>query len=402
MKLQPNLLILAAISIFAISCSDDTNGEENTENYTTEKTAIVANYAEIVAQNYNDAYSDAAALQTSIATFTATPTDANFTLAKEAWLAARESYGTTEAFRFASGPIDDADGPEGLLNAWPLDEQYIDYVEGGDVNGGIINDLTTYPTISKSILEGLNEAGGEKNISIGYHAIEFLLWGQDLTDPSEKKAGLRSYTDYVVSSNFALSKSSIAVSTIANQARRAEYINICAELLLDHLQLMVDEWKTGGAYRTTFLALDKDVAIQNMMTGISVLSKSELAGERMYVAYDNQDQEDEHSCFSDNTHRDIRLNYEGIKNVYLGEYGTISGASIDDLLSTINSDLADEIRLEISNTTSDVEATATPFDFAITDATERPAVLTSVGSLRTLGDKFVEAAAALGLTVSAE
>ncbi|MEI6864653.1 imelysin family protein [Flavicella sp.] len=398
MKLQFNILMYTIIGLLSFSCSENDDDSNEESDYSTVKTNIVANYAEIVSANYNDAYDDAVSLQMAIATFTTSPTEETFIATKAAWRTSRESYGTTEAFRFASGPIDDSDGPEGLLNAWPLDEQYIDYVDG-DSDAGIINDLITYPTITKILLEGLNEEGGEKNISIGYHAIEFLLWGQDLTDPSEKKAGQRAYTDYVVSS--VPSKSNVT-DIITNQERRAAYLNICAELLIDHLQLMVDEWKTGGAYRTTFLALDTDEAIQNMITGISVLSKSELAGERIYVAYDNQDQEDEHSCFSDNTHRDIRLNYYGVRNVYYGEYGSIFGTSIDYLISEIDSDLATEIRSFMRLATTDIENTAIPFDFAIKDETKRPAVLTSVNSLRTLGDKFVEVASALGLTVNIE
>ena len=58
--------------------------------------------------------------------------------ARKAWLAAREPYGQTEAFRFYGGPIDDAKGPEGRINAWPLDEAYIDSVKG-KAGSGIIN-----------------------------------------------------------------------------------------------------------------------------------------------------------------------------------------------------------------------------------------------------------------------
>jgi putative iron-regulated protein len=42
--------------------------------------------------------------------------------AKEAWLTARQSYGPTEAYRPYGAPIDDDNGPEGQLNACPLDE----------------------------------------------------------------------------------------------------------------------------------------------------------------------------------------------------------------------------------------------------------------------------------------
>ncbi|WP_291871451.1 imelysin family protein [Maribacter sp.] len=390
MNYKPFSLFVLGALLTLTSCKDDNSDDVAPINPNAiSKTKVIANYATIVYSNYQNAYNDAVTLQNALNTFADTPTDSDFSAAKTAWKSARESYGTTEAFRFASGPIDDTDGPEGLLNAWPLDENYIDYVEN-NTTSGIINDVITYPTIDKALLESLNEEGGEANISIGYHAIEFLLWGQDISSPSEKKAGQRPYTDFIDG------------GTAANQSRRRDYLKATAALLIDHLQLMLDEWKENGAYRTTFLALEENTALKNILTGISTLSKSELAGERVFVAYDNQDQEDEHSCFSDNTHRDVRLNLAGVANVFRGSYSTVSGESLEDLITETNATLGAAITAALANAETKVDATATPFDFAITDATERPKVLEAVTALRALGDKFVEGSAALGITVSSE
>ena len=357
-----------------------------------ENAAVISNYADLVSQAYQAAYDDAVVLQTAIDVFVVDPTEENMTVAKDAWLQSRESYGPTEAFRFAQGPIDVIDGeegPEGLLNSWPLDENYIDYVDGA-FDAGIINDPVTFPTIDKALLESLNGEGGEENVSVGYHAIEFLLWGQDITAPEALEAGKRPYTDYVDG------------GTADNQDRRGAYLKICAELLIDHLDILVKQWNESGTYRSTFLALDEKEALGNILTAIATLSKSELAGERIFTAYDNQDQEDEHSCFSDNTHRDIRLNFDGIKQVYLGIKGTETGASIHDLIEQENADLAAAIRAQLDLAETAVYATGTPFDFAIVDGNERPKVLESVTALRTLGDKFVEGGAAIGITVGTD
>ena len=386
-----NLKLSKLIYVFAFIALQSCSNEETTPQITTtiEKSSVINNYASIVYASYSDAITDAENLKNSIDTFVADPTDVNFIAAKNTWLTARESYGKTEAFRFASGPIDDTDGPEGLLNAWPLDENYVDYVVG-DTNSGIINNSTDYPTIDKTTLEGLNEVGSETNISVGYHAIEFLLWGQDTTTPSEKLTGQRPFTDFVDG------------GTAANQSRRRDYLASCAGLLIDHLQLMINEWKVDGAYRTTFLSLNEDTAIKNILTALATLSKSELGGERIFVAYDNQDQEDEHSCFSDNTHRDIRLNLAGIANVYRGSYGNVSGDSLEDLITETNPILGAEISAQLVVAETSVEATATPFDFAISDVIERPLVLASVNALQDLGDKFVEGGNAIGISISSE
>ena len=338
-----------------------------------------------------DSKEKAEILKTAINDFVANPTEANQDAAKEAWLEAREPYGQTEAYRFYAGPIDDEDGPEGLLNAWPLDEAYIDYVVDGEdtLKNGIINgDME----INATVLENANESGSEENISVGYHAIEFLLWGQDNTDPSEKMAGQRTSADFDTS----------VEDGIENEDRRGEYLEICADLLVQHLDLLVNAWapSVDGNYRDTFTSLSDSAAFSKMFTGIGVLAKSELAGERIYVAYDNQDQEDEHSCFSDNTHRDIYLNFKGIANVYLGEYGSVSGPSLSDKVAAENSELDAEIKSQIEEVEADINAMATPFDFAITDQGSRAKVLEIVNGLQDLGDKFAEAAAELGLTVN--
>ena len=316
--------------------------------------------------------------------------DANFTIAKNKWKEARESYGTTEAFRFANGPIDDEDGPEALMNAWPLDENFVDYVEGAS-SAGIINSTDTYPTISKDLLVDLNENGGEKNISVGYHAIEFLLWGQDLTDPADNLPGQRPYTDYVVG------------GTADNQVRRATYLNVCADLLTENLQYMVNQWKVGGDYRTVFLALPQDEALKNMYLGITTLVMAELPIERMDVALGNADQEDEHSCFSDNTHRDIYLNLQGVINIYQGKYGTIDGPSLAELVQAADVAVYNTTQAEQAQALSKVAQILTPFDLAISgglNSAEGQKVRAAVLQLEEYGSNLLAGASKIGIQVN--
>jgi putative iron-regulated protein len=379
------LAVTAVTSLSLYSCqSDDSSNDSSSE-----KNAVVENYASIVYSNYLQSYNDAVVLETAINAFTANPSQALFDTAKTAWKTARESYNTTEAFRFIDGPIDDANGPEAFLNAWPLDENFIDYVDGA-ASSGIINNTVEYPTLSKALLESLNEEGGEKNISIGYHAIEFLLWGQDLTVPSANLAGQRPYTDFVDG------------GSALNQDRRREYLNICADLLTDHLDYLVDQWKPSGAYRSYFLTLDKDEAIKRMLKGAIVLVYSELAIERIDVALYNQDQEDEHSCFSDNTHRDIRLNLEGVVNVYNGTYQTTAGASLADLVRAVNPTVAADIDAALEDAVAKTEATFIPFDIAISEgptSVEGAKVKAAVTAMQLAGSNLIAGASSLGITI---
>ena len=170
---------------FLVGCSSsDDNGVDPL------RQQVVENYAGLVLANYQDAITLAKVLQTKVNTFVASPTAQGLTDCKTAWINSRVPYLQTEAFRFYDGPIDAGDtNYEGLINAWPLDEVFIDYVEGkpGD---GVINDLTGYPTISQQILLVDNGKGGETDVKVGYHAIEFLLWGQDFYADSPGKRPL--------------------------------------------------------------------------------------------------------------------------------------------------------------------------------------------------------------------
>lgn len=382
------LLIGALAAGFLISCSDD---DETPSVSSTEKQEVIENYANIVYATYSDALSTAGDLSTAIDEFVADPTETKLEAAKNAWLKAREPYGQSEVFRFYGGPIDDEDGPEGQLNAWPLDEAYIDYVEGGGTNS-IIQDEVTFPTINKELIANQNEAGSETNVSSGYHAIEFLLWGQDLSDGPG--GGERPATDYDVDN-----------CTGQNCERRATYLKAVVELLIDDLQYLVSEWAPNGAYRATFTASENiDSSLEGILAGMGKLSKGELAGERMFVAYDEKSKEDEHSCFSDNTHRDIVTNALGIKNVYFGSYtrvdGTkVSGAGVNTLVTKLNADLNSELEALLTSSVDATEEIQAPFDQEFLNDAGRTRIETAIDLLRKQGDKVAEVSGLFSFTL---
>jgi putative iron-regulated protein len=369
--------------------------KEEEEEVVSLKSQTQTTYAEIAYANYSDALSTAKELKTAIDAFVANPSESSQKAAKDSWLAAREPYGQTEAFRFSEGPIDDEDGPEGLMNAWPLDEGYIDYTSS-ETDSGIIANATVFPNLTATVLEAANEAGGDANVSIGYHAIEFLLWGQDLTEPSVEKAGQRSYMDY---------------TTKSNASRRKEYLQVCSALLIENLQSLVDEWAPGKTtnFRATFLGWSEDEAMKTILTGLGMFSKGELAGERMFTAVKGQDQEDEHSCFSDNTHRDMILNAQSIRNILTGNYvrvdgSVVSGISLEDVIKEENATIAAELEALSASSVAQCNLIPVPFDLAISSETTTSGgpVMTSVATLQDQGDKIAEAAKVLGYTISIE
>ncbi len=379
-------LLLGAL---AASCgSDDDGGGGGGASFPDNAQAAVEQYATHLHAAYVDSATSGRALDTAVRAFVADPSDATLSAAKQAWLDAREPYLQTEMARFYGGPIDDEDGPEGLLNAWPLDEVYIDYVVG-EPNAGIVNDPSV--EISEETLLELNEQGGEANVATGYHAIEFLLWGQDLSDTGP---GARPFTDY---------------TTADNAERRKLYLTTVSQLLVKHLDELVAEWQPSGPYRTEFVAANPKLGIERILTGMTILSGFETGGERLQVALDSGSQEDEHSCFSDNTHRDMVQDVRGVSNAWHGSYTQLDGTRVDgvgvrDVVAKADAELASEIDAQIAESLSLAEALAPPFDqeIASSNAAGRERVRALVVALRAQESLLQEVFTKLDLSIPAD
>lgn len=374
------------------ACTTSTSGWED-DAFRAEAEGVVDRYAQLVSTSYEKSLRGAEQMDAALQDFLAAPDADKFAAVKTAWLGARDDYGLTEVFRFYNGPIDAApDELEGRINAWPMDEAYVDYVEGMP-DSGIINDLASYPQITKDVLIERNGAEGEDSISTGWHAIEFLLWGQDM-DPAGP--GARPWTDFVDGDQ----------ATAANNERRREYLRLASELLLDDLGRVADAWSEGQAnYRAEFVAQEPKDAIAKILLGMASLSGAELAGERMTVAYETREQEDEHSCFSDNTHNDLLANIRGIQDVYLGKIDGEVGPSLSALVARIDADVDADATAKLQAAVDAVSRIPAPFDAAIQapdGSPEREAVAEAIAALEAATASLVAVAGALDIELNLE
>lgn len=344
--------------------------------------AVLANYANIAEAKYADSLATAKVLQAAVAALADKPSAENLEATKKAWLAARVPYQQTEVFRFGNAIVDDW---EGKVNAWPLDEGLIDYVDtayGGatDENAVAVLNVIANPmfelggtTVDATMItpalleETLQEADGvEANVATGYHAIEFLLWGQDLNGHGAG-AGARPWTDYAAGDD----------CTGGNCDRRAEYLIAATDLLVSDLDWMVAQWAEAGAARAELLT-DQNAGIVAMLTGMGSLSYGEQAGERMRLGLMLNDPEEEHDCFSDNTHNSHYYDGLGVQNVYFGAYtridGTVvSGPSLSDLVMAKDVALDAEMKGKLFTTMKALGAikTAAEAGFAYDQMLER-------------------------------
>ena len=324
-----------------------------------ERANVLTTYADIALAGYSDSLVTAQALQAAIDALVAAPSVETLDAARTAWIASRVPYQQTEVFRFGNPIVDDW---EGKVNAWPLDEGLMDYVDaayGGptDENEFAALNVIANPTFSIAGLDVdatvidadligdvLNEADGiETNVARGYHAIEFLLWGQDLNG-TDAGAGDRPYTDFVQGEG----------CTGGNCDRRVDYLTAATDLLISDLEFIIDQWDEDGEARTGLIA-DPDAGIVAMITGMGSLSYGEQAGQRMRLGLMLNDPEEEHDCFSDNTHNSHYYDGKGVQNVYLGRYERIDGTVIEGpgltaLVAAVDPSLDDEVRGKLATT----------------------------------------------------
>ncbi|RYF51160.1 MAG: iron-regulated protein, partial [Cytophagaceae bacterium] len=171
------------------------------------------------------------------------------------------------------------------------------------------------------------------------------------------------------------------------------------------LQEVATQWdsKTGAYYADFTKAGNETASLTNMMLGMGKLTKGELSGERMTVALASGDQEDEHSCFSDNTTNDFIYDELGVYNVYLGRYkrtdGTIlDGAGIDDLIKAKNTTLYTTMTAKLDAATTAINAIPKPFDQAILNS--KTQIQTAIKALREQSDQLVLTAKEIGINLN--
>ncbi len=434
-KLLVSLSVVTAIAL--TGCATGTNTASTPNKEVVKSNTILEAYANIALDSYTNALNDAKALEKAINKFAANPTEKTLQEAKDAWLASRETYGQTESFRLSNGPIDAEEGwvakdygsLEGQINAWPLDENMIDYTidaNGKKTSGNIIDTVGKFnpggedakavdvTKITPEAISELNEDGGEANVASGYHAVEFLLWGQDQDYSNFLKdsithgpltAGQRPLSDFTSS---------------VDAPRRLEYLKAASQKIVSDLEVVTSAWAknvdgTKGLYRAAILDqlkgdnasknISRNDALKQIIAGMGVFMKSELANERIAVAVLTPSEEDEHSCFSDNTHRDIAMNYQSFKNILTSTYnGKKYGPSLLDKVDGSAKAKIEKLMSSIEEKIALIDKTAKTkehFDYQIRPTSPMSKVIVKLkNEMRKLGDTMVDVASANGISLT--
>lgn len=336
-------ILLGSILSFSAVAADKKSDKPADVVPVAEVNAIKQKYTALVLSQYQEVLKTNQELLKKAQELVKSPSAVTLEAAKQAWKTARLVYSPTEPFRYYGGPIDDAEkGVEGLMNAWPMDEAYIDYVKDNP-KAGFVADTKILPKISKKTLEELNEKGGERNVSTGYHAIEFLLWGQDF---STTGPGERTFADYQPKDE--------------THRRRGQVLIALCELLVDHSQFLVDSWQPQAEFVKKFMAEAPEEFLRKILVGVTSLSADEMAGERLTVALEKNDPEHEQDCFSDFSVEDLKANQAGIEKIY-------TQTGLKELFEKRSKGTAKTLANEMKNVKKSLDQIKGPIDALIID-----------------------------------
>jgi putative iron-regulated protein len=257
----------------------------------------------------------------------------------------------------------------------------IDYVEG-EPQAGLVHAFDV-PLDAPTIL-ARDQVSDEADVTTGWHAIEFLLWGQD---QAADGPGARPARDYVAGS--------------PATERRRRYLELLVAQLVGDLEWLASQWDAArpDGYAREFLQLEPHEAVGRMLTGAALLAGHEMASERLAVALDSGAQEDEHSCFSDTTWQDFVWDLAGVKRVW---YGRGEPVSLAATVRALQPRLALEMEQRFADAERRVAALHQPFDrvlVAPASAQERVDAEAAVSALQRLAAGLRDSGRALGVLV---
>jgi putative iron-regulated protein len=281
------------------------------------------------------------------------------------WKAFYNEFLLLSPYRYYSGGLDAGfEENQNYLDLSGINYSYIDYTVN-QPNAGIIKDSINYPEINQVGMLAWNQEGGEKNIALGFHVLEFLLWGEDL---SATGPGMRTNNDY--------SK----INT--ENERRMKYFLDASK----YLNKMIGDISLDAKYENNLLAMSEDEALNEILSGYMKFLKDDLIASTLLKPLESQDPKDELSDFSDNTLSNIKSKINGLlyaldgSELFLGS--SESWYFMIDFISDVDDESAQEIMASLTKASGLISQINVDFDQAIQNAFSRERLYEVVSELK--------------------
>ena len=309
--------------------------------------AIINQYVDnVVMPTYSDLKEKNSDLYLSVVDFGNAPSDAKFQAICDAWLAAREPWEQSEAFLF--GPVADF-GLDPNMDSWPLDQEAI----VNTLKSQQWNDMKwegDYDEDDEAIAAAQNVRG--------FHTLEFLAF---------RDGKARTLTDQAASDNAA-----DYVYNETNATAWAQYMRNTAQLLVDDVTLLCNEWedsyanefkKHNGGDFTSGLScieqlIDGCIDIAGEVGGAKIGEPYDLymSGKKTEALYAVE------SWYSWHSRDDYTNNIYSIRNAYYGSRdGSIHNNSLSKLVAKYDQELDQKVKQAIDRAAKNIQAIPQPF-----------------------------------------
>jgi putative iron-regulated protein len=347
------IAILAAM--FLVGCSDDVPDPQSVA--TVKETAppsafellnpqlsasakeIALDYVGQIGADLNQAGIEIEKLQSSIHTLIDDTSDESLNSSKQAWLNTHSTYELTTLHRYFATQLLDEQNSLALMqlqyqiNHWPIIPGYIDYVDGYP-DSGIVHDINV--NLDSDSLREQHGSFDVSEVSLGFHVIEFLLWGYDIDSVARPAADF--YAVLELSPEEMVQGYSL--EQLSNNRRRL-FLTVVVDTLVEDFQTLQSLWLTETpSIRQHIESISATELVVILADSMSAMLTEELLLRSLYPMLNGDFVESIQSPYSRSTQNAVSSQLSGLERLLL-ERQTENGTSLDLVFSAISDEFSE-------------------------------------------------------------
>lgn len=390
--LQKTTLAAATLLLVLVGCSENTSEPQIAEptaetrpsgfellnpELSTAAKQIALDYAEQIRVDFSQVSIEIEKLQSAIGEFLAQTNIENLDRARQSWLLAHSSYELTTLHRYFAASILDEQNSIALLqlqyqiNHWPIVPGYLDYVDGYP-DSGIVHDINV--SLDSIGLRDQHGAFDISEVTLGFHVLEFLLWGS-----RDTQSELRSVDDFIEIDALDASQieSGYSLEQLSNNRRR-QLLAIIADILLGDFRELGSLW--SDQLERAEQSIDRTSQTELITTladSMSAMLTEELLLRSLYPMLNGDFVESIQSPYSLSTQNAVSSQLSGLERLLL-ESQSENGTTLDLVFSAISDEFSEFfyqnfdaskscLVLLYSNTDNDTASTSTEREIGVVE-----------------------------------
>ena len=300
---------------------------------------IALEYVQQIDTDFKQAGIEIEKFQSSIATLTDQTNIENLNLSKQAWLNAHSAYELTTLHRYyATQLMGEQDSLvlmqlQYQINHWPIVPGYIDYVDGYP-DSGIVHDINV--NLNADSLREQHGSFDVSEVTLGFHAIEFLLWGYDadsVARPATDFDAVLELTPKEIESGYTLEQ-------LSNNRRRL-FLTVVADTLVNDFLALQSLWlaeEPSISQRIESISGTELIVI--LADSMSAMLTQELLQRSLYPMLNGDFVESVQSPYSRSTQNAVSSQLSGLERLLL-ERQTENGTTLDLVFSAISNEFSE-------------------------------------------------------------